>query len=93
MDSPTPISLSGPPLAFRLDHRPRSWNAQVCEPVYCELPDGEHLTLLTGTYTLRELTSIEYELMTRLGEAIRVRLSDIETLRAGNQLMIEGSWP
>jgi len=63
------------------------------EPVYCELPDGEHLTLLTGVYTLRELSSTEYELMTRLGEAMKVRVSEVEQLRVGGQLWIEGTWP
>jgi hypothetical protein len=76
-----------------MNRRPRVWAARVREPVYCELPDGEHLTLLTGDYTLRELSSTEYELMTRLGEAMKVRLSDVEQLRVSHQLQIEGSWP
>jgi hypothetical protein len=76
-----------------MNRRARTWNAHVREPVYCELPDGDHLTLLTGDYSLRELSSTEYEIMTRLGEAMKVRLSDVEQLRVGGQLQIEGSWP
>jgi len=93
MDTPTPVALSAPATWFRLDRRQRSWNARVREPVYCELPNGDHLTLLTGNYSLRELTATEYELMTRLGEAIKVRLSDVEQLRAAGQVAIEGAWP
>jgi len=71
----------------------RSWQAELHEPLLCCLADGSRLTLLTGLYTLRELNPIEYELTIRLGEAVCLRLREIEHLRAMSQLTIEGAWP
>jgi len=89
----TPVAPSEAASRLCLTQRPRMWRAHVREPVFCELPDGEQLRLLTGAYTLQELTPTEYELMTKLGEAVRLRFTDVEQLRASRQLAIHGTWP
>ena len=83
----------GPSKQRRPSYPQRSWTVHLRKPVRTPSDGWPFVQLPPGEYTLHERSDVHYELRVSDDFSCYFRLSELEAMREGEEIHIEGRWP